>query len=132
MGPGDEAGKSDENGFRNDTEMKIIIFPVKYDKFTGFCDKLLKISDYANDCNKRSYHRNLSVPHSDPARKKVFRAPAHLPATARICAPPPRRVRGEARNRAAPSEVKEEKEKGRRSPRPLSRPLARAFLTCGG
>ena len=26
-------------------EMKIMIFPVKFDKFTGFFDKLLKIMD---------------------------------------------------------------------------------------
>ena len=30
-------------GLRITAEMKIIIFPVKFDKFTGFFDKFLKI-----------------------------------------------------------------------------------------
>ena len=42
------------------------------DKFTGFFDKFLKNTDHASDCNKKSYHINLSVPHSDSASKKVF------------------------------------------------------------
>ena len=84
MGWGDGAGKRNENGFRDGMKIKIMIFPVKYDKFTGFFDKFLKISDYANDCNKRSYHINLSVPHSDMAQKKVFLETAHLPASACI------------------------------------------------
>ncbi len=84
MGWGDGAGKRDENGFRDGMKIKIMIFPVKYDKFTGFFDKFLKISDYASDCNKRSYHRNLSVPHSDMAQKKVFLETPHLRASACI------------------------------------------------
>ena len=72
MGWGDGAGKRNGNGFRDGMKIKIMIFSIKSDKFTGFFDKFLKISDYANDCNKRSYHINLSVPHSDMAQKKVF------------------------------------------------------------
>ena len=45
--------------------------PVKFDKFTGFFDKFLKIFIRLNDCNKRSYNINLSVSHSDSAIKKV-------------------------------------------------------------
>ena len=62
--------------------MQIIIFSIKFYKFTGFFDKFLKIISPVNDCNKTGYHINLSVPHSDPAAKKVFRRP-------RICPQPP-------------------------------------------
>ncbi len=54
--------------------------PVNIDKFTGFFDKFLKITDYASNCNQKSYHKNLSVPHSDMAQKKF--KPPHLPAFA--------------------------------------------------
>ena len=57
---------------------------INIDKFTGFFDKFLKISDRLNDCNKKSYHSNLSAGHSNTAAKKVFQEPAHFPATARI------------------------------------------------
>ena len=63
-------------------EMKIIIFSVKFDKFTGFFDKFLKSIFFVIDCNIRSCHINLSAAHSDSATKKVFRHP-------RICAQPP-------------------------------------------
>ena len=53
---------------------------INIDKFTGFFDKFLKITDYASDCNQKSYHMNLSVPHSDMARKK-----SQASAFARIC-----------------------------------------------
>ena len=79
MGWGDGAGKRNGNGFRDGMKIKIIIFPVKSDKLTGFFDKFLKISDHANDCNKRSYHINLSVPHSDMAQKKFSADPRICP-----------------------------------------------------
>ncbi len=79
-------GRGHENGYGNDMEMKIMIFPVKFDKFTGFFDKLLKNNVQINDCNQKGYHTNLSAAHSDTAAKKKFWEPAHLPATARICA----------------------------------------------
>ena len=44
-------------------EMKIIIFSVKFDKFTGFFDKFLKIVSLINNCNQKGYHKNLSVMH---------------------------------------------------------------------
>ena len=63
MGCGDGAGKRDKNGFRNDTEMKIMIFSIKSDKFTGFFDKFLKIHSLVTDCKTNSYHKNLSATH---------------------------------------------------------------------
>ena len=36
---------------------------INTDKLTGLFDKFLKISDYANDCNQKSYHINLIVSH---------------------------------------------------------------------
>ena len=59
--------------------MKIILFSVKFDKFTGFFDKFLKIIFFAIDCNQRSCHINLSVSHSDSGTKKVFRYPRISP-----------------------------------------------------
>ena len=41
-------------------EMKIIIFSVKFDKFTGFFDKFLKGNTYSNHCNKKSYLKTLA------------------------------------------------------------------------
>ena len=79
MGWGDGAGKRNENGFRDGMKIKIMIFSINSDKLTGFFDKFLKISDYATDCNKRSYHINLSVPHSDMAQKKSFWNPRICP-----------------------------------------------------
>ena len=67
---------------RTAKEMKIMIYPVNIDKFTGFFDKFLKIISPANDCNQTGYHINLSVSHSDLAAKKVFRL-------SRICPQPP-------------------------------------------
>ena len=55
--------RSDGNGFRSGTEMKIMIFSIKLDKFTGFFDKFLKIYSIVTDCKINSYHINLSVPH---------------------------------------------------------------------
>ena len=68
-----------DHGFQDNDEMQIIIFPVKFSKFTGFFDKFLKIISPVNDCNQMGYHINLSVPHSDPAAKKVFRPPRICP-----------------------------------------------------
>ncbi len=65
-------------------EMKIMIFPEKLDKFTGFFDKFLKNNGQIKHCNQKDYHINLSVSHSDIAAKKVFRLPRispQLPAT---------------------------------------------------
>ncbi len=50
--------------------IKIMIFSIKFDKFTMFFDKFLKISYYLTDFNTKSYHKNLSVSHSDSAEKK--------------------------------------------------------------
>ena len=55
--------RSDGNGLRNDTEMKIIIFPVKCDKFTGLFDKFLKNTVLVNHYNHTGYHSNLSALH---------------------------------------------------------------------
>ena len=74
-------------GFRITAITKIMIFPVNFDKFTGFFDKFLKIYAPANCCNQKGYHENLSVLHSDSAAKKFFWRPPHFPATARICPP---------------------------------------------
>ena len=43
--------------------IKIMIFPVKFDKFTVFFDKFLKIYSPVTDCKTNSYHKNLSAPH---------------------------------------------------------------------
>ena len=66
-------------GSRRAKKMKVIIFSVKYAKFTGFFDKFLKIVSLVNDCYKMSYHINLSVLHSDLAAKKVFSLPRISP-----------------------------------------------------
>ena len=63
MGCGDETGRSDGNGFRNDTEMKIMIFSIKLDKFTMFFDKFLKGAFLVIHCNHTGYQLNLSVLH---------------------------------------------------------------------
>ena len=60
-------------------EMKIMIFPEKLDKFTGFFDKFLKNNVHINDCNQKGYHINMSIFHSDSAAKKVFRLPRICP-----------------------------------------------------
>ena len=52
--------------------MKVMIFPVKFDKFTGFFDKFLKNDGQIKHCNEKGYHINLSVSHSDMAQKKFF------------------------------------------------------------
>ena len=70
---------SGTRGFRENLAMQIIIFPVNIYKFTGFFDKFLKIISPVNDCNKTGYYINLSVLHSDPAVKKVFRRPRICP-----------------------------------------------------
>ena len=75
--PRRERGRS--LGSKDDGKMKIMIFPVKFDKFTGFFDKFLKISDRLTDCNIKSYHLNMSAAHSDIAIKKVFRLPRICP-----------------------------------------------------
>ena len=72
MESGDGARRRYENGFRNDMEMKIMIFSIKLDKFTGFFDKFLKNDVHIKHCNKKSYNTNLSVLHSDSAAKKFF------------------------------------------------------------
>ena len=48
---------------RTAKKMKIIIFSVKFDKFTGFFDKFPKMIFLATDCNKNSYPINLSATH---------------------------------------------------------------------
>ena len=45
---------------------------IKSDKFTMFFDKFLKFNTPASYCNKKSYHVNMSVEHSDSAAKRVF------------------------------------------------------------
>ncbi|MCY3823726.1 MAG: hypothetical protein OXG62_07640, partial [Nitrospinae bacterium] len=52
-------------------EIKIMIFSIKLDKFTGFFDKFLKIISLVTDFNTRSYYINLSLLHSNSATKKV-------------------------------------------------------------
>ena len=63
MGYSDKARRSDKNGFGNGTEMQIIIFPVKFDKFTMFFDKFPKSAFLVNYCNHTGYQLNLSVLH---------------------------------------------------------------------
>ena len=63
MESGNEARKSDGNGFGSGTEMKIIIFPVNIDKFTGFFNKFPKSVFLASDCNHTGYQSNLSALH---------------------------------------------------------------------
>ena len=58
-----EGGKVTGMDFGSGTKMKIIIFPVKFDKFTGFFDKFLKIYSLVISCKTKSHHANLSVPH---------------------------------------------------------------------
>ena len=48
---------------RTAKKMKIIIFSVKFDKFTGFFDKFPKMIFLSNYCNQKSYLKNLSVMH---------------------------------------------------------------------
>ena len=62
--------------------VKIIIFPVKFAKFTGLFDKFLKIIFSVNDCNSKVYCINMSDVHSDSGPKKVFGFP-------RICSQVP-------------------------------------------
>ena len=66
-------------------EMIIMIFSIKFDKFTGFFDKFLKIISLVTGFNTRNYYINLSVRALRFKPQKSFPAPAHLPATARIC-----------------------------------------------
>ena len=66
-------------GSRRAKKMKIIQFSVKSDKFTVFFDKFPKNIIPANGCNQKGYCINLSVSHSDPAAKKVFRLPRISP-----------------------------------------------------
>ena len=82
MGCSDGTGKNYENGFGNVAEMKIMTFPVKLDKFTGYFDKFLKIVSRLMVCNTKGYHINMSAAHSDKAAKKV----SGTRAFARICA----------------------------------------------
>ena len=70
--------------------MQIIIFSIKYDKFTGFFDKLMKSACLVTGCNQKDYLLNLSEAHSNIATKKDFRFPRicpHLPAFARDAHP---------------------------------------------
>ncbi|MCY3823185.1 MAG: hypothetical protein OXG62_04885 [Nitrospinae bacterium] len=59
--------------------IQIIIFSIKFAKFTGFFHKFPKSIILTNGCNKKGYHINLSVTHSDLAAKKVFRQPRIFP-----------------------------------------------------
>ena len=43
------------HGCKDNAEMKIILFPVNIDKFTGFFDKFLKGACLATDCNHIGY-----------------------------------------------------------------------------
>ena len=71
--------RSGVDGFDVGAIIKIILFSIKFDKFTGFFDKFPKIIFFAIDCNQRSCHINLSVAHSDSGTKKVFRHPRIFP-----------------------------------------------------
>ena len=62
MESGNEVRRIYGNGFRNGTEIKIMIFPVNIDKFTGFFNKFLKGVSLANYCNHKDYQLNLSAP----------------------------------------------------------------------
>ncbi|MDE0331555.1 MAG: hypothetical protein OXL41_06765 [Nitrospinae bacterium] len=73
---GEEKGAG---GAKDGAEMKIILFSIKFDKFTGFFDKFLKFYALGNDCNQKGYLINLSAYHSDSAPKKVFRLPRICP-----------------------------------------------------
>ena len=53
-------------------KIKIIIFSIKFDKFTRYFDKFLKRINPVNDCYKTGYYINMSDVHSDSAPKKVF------------------------------------------------------------
>ena len=66
-------------GLREGRKMQIIIFSIKFDKLTGFFDKLLKTIFLVNDCNSKVYYENMSAAHSDMAAKKVFRLPRICP-----------------------------------------------------
>ena len=63
MESGNEARKSDGNGFGSGTEMKIMIFPVNIDKFTGFFNKFPKSVFLVTGCNQKGYILNLSLDH---------------------------------------------------------------------
>ena len=54
-------------------KMKVMIFPVKFDKFTGFFDKFLKIISLVTGFNTRGYYINLSLLHSNSGSKKFSR-----------------------------------------------------------
>ncbi len=56
--------------------MKVMIFSIKSDKFTGFFDKFLKCNTPASGCNQKGFHVYLSVLHSDLVVKKFFGNPA--------------------------------------------------------
>ena len=48
---------------RMTTIMKVMIFPIKSDKFTMLFDKFLKNTVLVNHCNHTGYHSNLSALH---------------------------------------------------------------------
>ena len=64
------------HGFEDGAAMKISLFPVNMDKFTGFFDKFLKSFSPSNGCNQKSYHINLSATHSNSATEKFSGCPA--------------------------------------------------------
>ena len=66
--------------------IKIIIFSIKFDKFTGFFDKFLKNNSPVNHYNTKIYFYILVSPLRFRGKKK-FPALPHFPATARICTP---------------------------------------------
>ena len=78
-GSATERGGAAVMGSRRAKKMKVIIFSVKFAKFTGFFDKFLKIISPVNDCNQKGCHINFSVSHSDLAAKKVFSLPRISP-----------------------------------------------------
>ena len=78
---GYRGGRSGARGFEEGEEMKIILFSIKFDKFTMLFGKFLKCYIPSNDCIKKNYRIYLSVTHSDLSNKKSFSHPA-IP---RIC-----------------------------------------------
>ena len=87
----------------DEKKMKIIIFSIKLDKFTGFFDKFPKGDSLVTDCNKRVILLNLSADHSDMAPKKVFRLPRICPQLPAFALAPHHAVEPSFLNRVRPS-----------------------------
>ena len=67
-------------------KIKIIIFSIKFAKFTRYFDKFLKIVSLANDCNQNRLPYKSECGALRFSAPKSFPAPPHFPATACICA----------------------------------------------